>query len=243
MTKPAACPPESVLKELIDGKVDEPQLSELSHHVEDCGTCQARAKTLSPNDTLVQSLRTDPEPAKKIADSIPRPLIEKVKDIARLEGGKGDETLMVAPDDEPGPAKTQDAELDFLAPPQQSDEIGRLGAYRILKVLGKGGMGVVFLAEDPELDRKVALKVMLPKIAADPSAKQRFLREARSAAKLRSDHIVTIYQVSEARGVPFLAMELLEGAPLDEVLKGGQRLDAAQILRIGREIAQGLEAA
>ena len=72
-----------------------------------------------------------------------------------------------------------------------------LGRYRIITALGKGGMGMVFLAEDPELDRRVALKVMLPRIAANPSAKQRFLREARAAAKLKSDHIVTIFQVAE----------------------------------------------
>jgi serine/threonine protein kinase len=70
---------------------------------------------------------------------------------------------------------------DFLAPPQAPDEIGRLGAYRILKVLGVGGMGVVFQAEDPQLHRLVALKVMLPSLAT-PSNRQRFLREARMMA-------------------------------------------------------------
>src|SRR5687768_1197808 len=122
MTKRIDCPPESVLQELIDGKVDEPQLSELSEHVVDCGTCHERAKTLSPNDTLVQSLRTDPEPAKRIADGIPRPLIEKVKDIARNESKAGADTLAVSSEDPSTSAKPADTELDFLAPPQQPDE-------------------------------------------------------------------------------------------------------------------------
>src|SRR5262249_22504982 len=132
---------------------------------------------------------------------------------------------------------------DFLAPAQQPDEIGRLGTYRILKVLGAGGMGVVFRAEDPHLERPVALKAMLPGLAASPSAKKRFLREAKAAAALKHDHVVTIYQVSEDRGAPFLAMEFLEGEPLDVRLQREIKLSVKETLRIGREIAEGLAAA
>ena len=118
------------------------------------------------------------------------------------------------------PPSDTDKELyDFLAPPQAPDELGRLGPYRVLKVLGAGGMGVVFQAEDPQLQRLVALKAMLPALAASDSARQRFLREAQAAAAIKHDHIVTIYQVGEDRGVPFLAMEFLEGEPLDERLE------------------------
>ena len=85
----------------------------------------------------------------------------------------------------------------FLAPTQAPDEIGRLAHYRVLKVLGQGGMGVVFLAEDTRLSRTVALKTMKPEIAADPQHRQRFLREARAAAKVEDDHIVPIFDVGE----------------------------------------------
>ena len=84
---------------------------------------------------------------------------------------------------------------------------------------------------------------MLPMLAVSPSAKQRFLREARAAAAIKHDHIVTIYQVGEDRGVPFLAMEFLEGEPLDDRLKRESRLPVAEVLRIGREVAEGLAAA
>jgi predicted Ser/Thr protein kinase len=133
--------------------------------------------------------------------------------------------------------------VDFLAPPQGEGEIGRLGPYRILKVLGAGGMGVVYQGEDPHLERAVALKAMLPSLGASPSARERFLREARSAAKVKHDHVVTIYQVGEDNGVPFLAMEFLEGEPLDERLKREAKLPLAEVLRIGREITAGLQAA
>jgi formylglycine-generating enzyme required for sulfatase activity/serine/threonine protein kinase/Leucine-rich repeat (LRR) protein len=132
---------------------------------------------------------------------------------------------------------------DFLAPPQASDELGRLGIYRVLEVLGAGGMGVVFRAEDPHLKRLVALKAMLPTLAPSESARQRFLREARAVAAIKHDHIVSIYQVDQDRGVPFLAMEFLEGEPLDARLQREAKLPVPEVLRIGRDIASGLAAA
>jgi WD40 repeat protein/serine/threonine protein kinase len=144
----------------------------------------------------------------------------------------------------PAAAKAQDRELyDFLAPPQGEGEVGRLGSYRVLKVLGAGGMGVVFQAEDYQLQRLVALKVMKPTLAASDSARQRFLREARTTAAIEHDHIITIYQVGEYRGVPFLAMPFLKGETLDDRIRREGKLPLAEVLRIGREIADGLAAA
>jgi serine/threonine protein kinase len=104
-------------------------------------------------------------------------------------------------------------------------------------------MGVVFRAEDPQLQRLVALKAMLPSLAASESARQRFLREARAAAAFHHDHIVPVHQVGEDRGIPFLAMQFLEGEALDERLKREKKLPISEVLRIGREIALGLAAA
>ena len=84
----------------------------------------------------------------------------------------------------------------------------QLGDYRILKVMGQGGMGVVFLAEDIHLQRSVALKAMLPEVAEKPDAKGRFLREARAVARLEHDNIVVIHHVREERGIPFIVMPL-----------------------------------
>ena len=84
---------------------------------------------------------------------------------------------------------------------------------------------------------------MLPAMAATASARERFLREARTAAAIEHDHVVTIYQVGEDRGVPYLAMQLLKGESLDDRLKRQSKLPVAEVLRIGREIAQGLAAA
>jgi serine/threonine protein kinase len=131
----------------------------------------------------------------------------------------------------------------LLAPPEQRGEIGRLGGYRVLEILGTGGMGVVFRAEDVNLQRQVALKAMLPAMTVDPSSKDRFLREARAAASVKHDNVVTIHQVDEDRGIPFLAMELLQGESLSRRLARGEPLAHQETLRIGREIAAGLDAA
>ena len=107
-------------------------------------------------------------------------------------------------------------EFAFLNPPQKPGEIGRLGHYRILKLLGKGGMGMVFHAEDIYLRRSVALKVMNPSVVST-AMRQRFLRKARSCAALEHDNIVAIHQVDQERGTPYLAMPLLKGESLADV--------------------------
>jgi serine/threonine protein kinase len=133
--------------------------------------------------------------------------------------------------------------FDFLGPPQSPDEIGRLGPYRVLKVLGTGGMGVVFKAEDPSLKRLVALKAMKPEYAEDRAAAKRFEREAQAVGAIKHDNIVTIYQVGQDRKIPYLAMELLAGEPLDDRLERERILPTADVVRIGKAIARGLAAA
>ena len=133
--------------------------------------------------------------------------------------------------------------VDFLSSPRAAGELGWLAHYRVLRLLGEGGMGMVFLAEDSLLSRPVALKVIRPEIADTPGIAQRFMREARATAAIKHDHIVTIYQVGQENGIPFMAMEYLKGISLDEWLDRGHRPSVEIVLRIGREIAAGLSAA
>src|SRR5581483_7292536 len=106
---------------------------------------------------------------------------------------------------------------DFLGPPLQAGDVGSLAHFRVLRQLGRGGMGVVFEAVDTGLERRVALKVVRPDLAGDAD-RARFLREARTLASVRHDNVVTVYHVGEDRGVPFLAMELLKGMSLQDYL-------------------------
>ena len=135
------------------------------------------------------------------------------------------------------------ADYSFLSPAQGPDELGWISHYRVLKVLGAGGMGIVFEAEDTHLQRRVALKCMKPALIT-PANRERFLQEARTTAAIEHDHIVTIYQVGEDNDVPFLAMKLLQGQSLEDKLKEeGGWLALPEVLRIGREAAEALEAA
>jgi serine/threonine protein kinase/Leucine-rich repeat (LRR) protein len=131
----------------------------------------------------------------------------------------------------------------YLAPPEGPNEIGRLGTYRVVRLLGSGGMGAVFQAEDMALGRTVALKVMKPEIADLAEARDRFLREARAAAALEHENVITIYQVGEERGVPFLAMPWLKGMSLEDRLRKSGPLPPTVVARLGRQVANGLAAA
>ena len=99
--------------------------------------------------------------------------------------------------------------------------IGRtLNHYEVLEKLGQGGMGVVYRARDIRLGRAVAIKVLRPEAVGDPERKWRFVREAKAASALNHPNIVTIYDIDAAEGVDFIAMEHVEGRPLDRVIEG-----------------------
>ncbi len=138
-------------------------------------------------------------------------------------------------------AGRDDRMYPFLDPPERQGELGRLGGYRILRVLGQGGMGIVFEASDDLLGRRVAIKVLRQE-ETDESHTRRFLQEARLAASLPHDRIVTIHQVGQ-QPCPYIVMELLEGETLDDRLTREGRLPLAETLRISREVAEGLEVA
>ena len=117
-----------------------------------------------------------------------------------------------------------------------------LAHYQVLSLLGAGGMGEVFLAEDTRLRRKVALKVLLPEVASDSERLARFLQEARLASALNHPNAAHIYEIGDAGGSHFLAMEYIEGETLESRLTGDP-LPMAEILSIGAQVADALEAA
>ncbi len=117
-----------------------------------------------------------------------------------------------------------------------------LGHYQVVGLLGKGGMGEVYLADDTRLDRRVALKVLSPELASDPARRERFFREARAAAALNHPNIVTIHSVEEADGVAFLTLELIEGRTLADVLPAAG-LPVGRLLAIAIPLADAVGAA
>jgi serine/threonine protein kinase len=246
------CPDAPTLRRFLLGKSSATEAVPLEQHLQDCDTCLAVLQTLPKDDSMVDALQsgsskpeaTGPEGAQLLAAWLKKLRPHFHSRLARSLGGAAPAPATDATesygtagegDDTPDPA--------FLDPCRNLNELDRLGPYQIRKIVGAGGMGTVFEAFDPDLDRLVALKTMQPALAAQASAKQRFLREAKAAARIKHDHIVTIYQVGEDRGVCFLAMEYLQGESLERRLTREPIPPLADTLRIVRECAEGLAAA
>jgi serine/threonine protein kinase/tetratricopeptide (TPR) repeat protein len=135
------------------------------------------------------------------------------------------------------------AALDFLAPADRAGGVGRLGSYVVLERIGQGGMGIVLKALDERLGRVVAIKMLSGSLAASSLARRRFEREARSAAAVCHEHVVTIHAVDEDAGNPYLVMQFVAGQSLQEKLDRQGALGVKEILRIGTQVASGLAAA
>jgi serine/threonine protein kinase len=152
-----------------------------------------------------------------------------------------------APGSIANPSTHPEDALAFLTPSTQPGCLGTLGQYEVRDVLGRGGMGVVLRAFDTRLHRVVAVKVLAPEIAANATARQRFLREARAAAAVTHPHVVTTHAVEEGTqsgaSIPYLVMECVDGKTLRDKLDKVGMLGLKETLRIGSQIAQGLAAA
>jgi tRNA A-37 threonylcarbamoyl transferase component Bud32/tetratricopeptide (TPR) repeat protein len=121
--------------------------------------------------------------------------------------------------------------------------VQRIGKYEVRGVLGRGGMGTVYKAEDPAIKRPVAVKMMRPELVRNPDLRTRFLREAQAAGALRHRNIVTVYDLGEHEGAPYIAMELIEGSDLDQIVRGGVGYSVEWRLDVMRQICDGLGAA
>jgi serine/threonine protein kinase len=251
MAKVSACPDGAQLRQLLAGLLADEQAASLEEHLAGCSCCSELVESMVGEESLAHAVRSGMASLSEVDHPLVQNVIER---LSKLPVGlvpvehtaavqtNDTETLSLSSMRAEQVHGLSDEDLEILAPPHGPNEMGRLGGYRILRVLGQGGMGIVYQAEDVQLRRLVALKVMRPKLA-NPSARERFLHEARACAALKHDHIVSIYQVGQDRGVPFLAMEFLEGRSLDRCLEPDRPLTLPQVLRIGKELAQGLAAA
>src|SRR5213594_1792910 len=130
---------------------------------------------------------------------------------------------------------------DALDATAESDRPERFGPYRVEDRIGAGGMGVVYLALDEALQRHVALKTLVPALAADPEFVARFKREAQSAAALNHPNITQIYAIGQEGTIPFFAMELIHGRSLETLVRDGGPLDPLQAAGYILQAAQGLQ--
>ena len=128
-----------------------------------------------------------------------------------------------------------------LDPPRGRGFLGSLADFDVLSVLGEGGMGVVLRAVDRSLGRDVALKLLSNRMVKDPVARQRFLQEARSAARLNHPNIVTVHSVAQYKETPYFVMEYVAGTSLAHVLAAERRLESERAVRITCQVLAALE--
>lgn len=232
MSSQQECPTPLQIQNWANGRHTSSEAEWLASHLERCEACVRRFAAIPNDEPLSRLVRQIGPELESEGDEHPsvRSLIEQLCQVAM-----------------PGELWGVHQPEDLLEPPVDPDEIGRLGAYRILERIGMGGMGVVFRAEDAKLSRPVALKILRPHLLQSDAVRSRFLSEARTAASLKHDHIVVIYQVGEVASsgstVPFIAMEFLEGSSLTDWLQQNPRPPLDVVVRFGREIASGLVAA
>ena len=218
------CPPDSALVALHVGGLGDDDLDAVADHLDACPPCDDRFRRVERGyeDPLLSALRLPPWATPDPATQLTVDFGPRGRNEPRPSGSREDRSLGVA---------------------ARSDLPARIGRYRVTGLLGRGGMGVVYRADDPDLGRAVALKVLGPRFAADPDARVRFVREGRAAAGVKGDHVVAVYDAGEAAGVPYLAMELLAGESVGDWLRRTDAVPEAEVLRVGREAALGLLAA
>jgi serine/threonine protein kinase len=130
---------------------------------------------------------------------------------------------------------------EWIAGQQETSISGRIGAYEILSLIGRGGMGEVYLARDTRLSRKVAVKLLRSALTSNADAVRRFEQEARAASSLNHPNIVTIYEIGDLDDRRFLAMEYVEGESLASMT--GRPSDIPTLTRIGSQLARALSVA
>ena len=133
--------------------------------------------------------------------------------------------------------------LSFLNPTDDPRMMGRFDGYEIAGIIGQGGMGVVLKGYDKSLNRYSALKVLAPQLATRGSARTRFAREAQAAAAVVHDNVISIRGVSEAAGLPYLAMPYVRGESLQKRIDRDGAMSPTEVVRVAHQIASGLAAA
>ncbi|MFO1094170.1 MAG: serine/threonine-protein kinase [Planctomycetaceae bacterium] len=257
MSSDTLCPDPVRIRQFVVGDLPEAEVDAICEHVTSCPACTMILRNLPHVSTLLDDVSARPDAWAPDADDREaiEELIERLKALSSsVEPQVGADSACAAGDGRPASAHDfatdirSDINLEELArpllgPSSSAGDLGSFESYRVLGVLGAGGMGVVFEAEDLRLGRRVAVKAMQPSLLGRAEHKLRFLREARAAASIDHDNIVPIHHVGEDCGVPFFVMPLLKGESLETRLRRAGRLSIAGTVSIGRQIASGIAAA
>lgn len=214
---------------ILEQQTELPQ-QQIETHVSECEFCQSRLLNMAADDTwreeFSSSIQELPSLANEQLDTGEFP----------LEGQPpvGDEFDLL----------TVDQMLkEVLSPPRHPEMLGQLDRYDVESIIGCGGMGVVLRGFDRDLHRPIAIKMILPRLSRNGTAKQRFEREACAAAAVLHPNVIAIHGISKAAGVPWFVMPLIAGPSLGKIIQTNGPLPEREIVRIGKQIASGLAAA
>jgi eukaryotic-like serine/threonine-protein kinase len=249
MAVDTACLDDEQIRGLLVNNLPTTELMLCQGHLEDCADCRKRLEQLAiGNTSMLQVARnakmdTPPEQGSaywRALNEVRQPFTPTHSPTSSRFNSSPQPNAIT------GGKSFEPAKLDFLEPDEDPNFLGRLDRYRLERMVGRGGMGMVFKAVDACLERIVAVKVLDPQVARNETARGRFGREARAAAAVNHPNVVTIYHVErqEARDLSYLVMQYVEGQSLQEridAMKGP--LPVKEVVQIGKQIAEGLAAA
>lgn len=247
-TVTSPCPQPELLTRFAQGLLPFDEAEELERHLTGCSHCAERldAAGMAEEDDLLRCL---PVAGSHVGAVETDPVLERLMvSLCELGGALSSET-------EPASQATTAVHGGFhhqaakdllchLGPPREAGDLGSLGRFRLLSVVGAGGMGVVFRALDPALGRVVALKSLHSGLLWSPSLRQRFVREGRAAAAIRNRYVVAAHEVGEVGELLYIASDYCPGATVAQWLKGHpEPIEAPAAARIVAMLADGVAAA
>lgn len=248
------CPSPEWLSQFLSGDLAPDEASELETHVSNCTPCHATLLELGSDDTFQQIAfeafdcsRSAPENSGlstglEFAEEIDRKYMERVASAAKQWSPANPPQLEQDSPDSAEWSHARTAEVEqWFDTDDSENSLGLLGQFQIEKLLGCGSSGVVYLATDTVLNRKVALKILRPSLGK--AARTRFLTEARATATMDHSNVVPIHQVGVEKGLAFIAMKWSEGETLAARLSSCNVIPADEVRTIGSQIAAGLAAA
>lgn len=210
---------------LLEGELSPADSADALSHIEQCVSCRTSLEDLSAEPHEWQ------EVSEVLSSGVYRQATSLDPSISRTSVSETKEDW------------TESLSKRLLSPSTHPEMLGRIGRYDVERLLGTGGMGIVFRGFDTELHRVVAIKVLSPTLAFHGAARQRFSKEARAAAAVVHEDVVPIYDVETQREIPFLVMRFIPGESLQSKIDREGALELKQILRIGKQLMAGLAAA
>ena len=234
----ASCPEPKYLEKFVLGQLSISEIEDCQQHLSKCNPCVETVQSLKIDDTFTgiarQAWQSDLIESADDQQAVDE-MIQRASQWERQDSTSDDHSNqdLVA---------NRSAEVDrLLREPLQSGDLGAVGHYRVLELIGTGSTGVVYLALDTKLDRQVVLKILRPSLGE--AARKRFVAEGRATAKLDHPNIVTIYEVGNDGPLSYLAMQWLAGQTLEQKLKQEESLPVEETRILAAQIAAGLDAA